>query len=421
MKIGSFARKFNINVSTVRFYVNNGLLLPKREGSQYNFDKECIADMERILKYKDYYFTLEEIQLLFFLEKASRFRDEIVLDVCADMMRNKRKELQIQKGKLEQLIDELSAEEKELATEIRELKEQENDRETSSGLPILMIPHLYCPGCQTPLELLSASLSHGSIKEGILSCSCGYSAEIKQGVIFGSEYLEETPFKAFENVESVMAIKDQFSPLYRKLISKAYLQMYHFLSESLKEKNLFLVGPFTFNFILEYASRFSGSNTFLIFDPSYSRIKKIRQYLTDTENCSFVYYVGRPENIPLKRGIFDYYIDDYSTVNSLFTYNDFHTELVAPFLKRQGEVAGIFTTYEEAPESLKNFRVNHPDFEYAKMRFDMLKAGWAQNGVRIDAAKFVGETNPTEIHFPQNEKGEKIKVLAYRGHNSARR
>lgn len=408
MKIGNFARKFNLNISTVRFYVNNGLLTPKREGGQYNFDKECVLDMERILKYKDYYFSLEEIQLLFFLEKASRFRDEIVLDVCADIMHNKKRDLINEKDKLEGLI-------KELTTEIEELKVLEPGKEESSGLPILLIPYLYCPKCESPLELLSASLSRGSIKEGTLSCSCGYSSEIRDGIIFGEDYQEDTPFKAFENVESVMAMKDQFSPIYRRLITKAYLQMYHQLSASLKEKNLFMVGPFTFNFLLEYANRFSGSNTFLIFDPSYNRIKKIKQYLTNGEGCSFIYYVGRPENVPLKRGIFDYYIDDYSTVNSLFTYNDFHTEKIAPFLKRQGEVAGIFTTYEKAPLSLKNFKTNHPEFDPAKMTFDRLKATWNSDGVRMVAVKAMGETNATEKHFPQNELGEIIKVVAYKG------
>ncbi|HOA42315.1 MAG TPA: MerR family transcriptional regulator, partial [Bacillota bacterium] len=105
MKIGTFAQKFNLNTSTIRFYIDNGLLTPTRKGGQYSFDKECVADMEKILKYKKYYFSLEEIQLLFFLEKASRFQDEIVLEVCADMMRNKRDSLIQERDKLAQCID----------------------------------------------------------------------------------------------------------------------------------------------------------------------------------------------------------------------------------------------------------------------------------------------------------------------------
>jgi DNA-binding transcriptional MerR regulator len=90
MKIGTFAKKFNLNVSTVRFYVNNGLLTPAREGGHYEFGSECVSDMKNILKYKKYQFSLEEIQLLFFMEKASGFQDEIVIEVCVDILKKKR-------------------------------------------------------------------------------------------------------------------------------------------------------------------------------------------------------------------------------------------------------------------------------------------------------------------------------------------
>ena len=66
MKIGEFANKFGLNVSTVRYYINNGLLIPVKKEEQYEFDKNCEEDMKNILKYKGYHFTIEEIQLLFF-------------------------------------------------------------------------------------------------------------------------------------------------------------------------------------------------------------------------------------------------------------------------------------------------------------------------------------------------------------------
>ncbi len=38
--------------------------------------------------------------------------------------------------------------------------------------------------------------------------------------------------------------------------------------------------------------------------------------------------VGKPNELPLKRGSVDIYFDDYSTVNSCFTYNTFSTDLM---------------------------------------------------------------------------------------------
>jgi len=193
MKIGTFARKFNINTSTVRFYINNGLLTPSKPAGQYEFDKECISDMEKIQKYKTYCFTLEEIQLLFFMEKASRFQDDVVVQVCADILRNKRKELIETRDNLNRFIDELAA-------EIGDMHVPAQQPAISSGVPFSAFPFLYCPICQIPLKLDEASLSNGSIHNGTLTCECGYGATIRDGIILNKDFAEDTPFKAFNNI-----------------------------------------------------------------------------------------------------------------------------------------------------------------------------------------------------------------------------
>lgn len=366
--------------------------------------------MEKILKYKRYYFTLEEIQLLFFLEKASRFQDEIVLEVCADMMRSKRNHLIEERDNLANFI-------REIDKEIEELQTHAPSDNTPCGVPFLFIPYLYCPRCHIPLRLDSASLSKGNIQQGILSCECSYSATISDGIILCQDITEETPFRAFENVESVMAMKDQFSPAYRKLITKAYVWMYHRITSSLHDGNCFMTGPFTFNFVLEYMSKLGKNNTFIILDPSLKRIHKLKKYLSFRDS-NFVFIVGKPEDLPVKTGTVDFFIDDYSTVNSLFTYNNFATEMISPLLKPGGEVVGIFTSYQRAPRSICNFKKDHPDFKPEKMTFAGLKQQWSCSGVKITEVKSSGTTTPGELHFPQNAQGEVIEVFGYHGKKS---
>ncbi len=410
MKIGTFARKFNINVSTIRFYISNGLLTPFRAGGQYEFDSECVSDMEKILKYKRYSFSLEEIQLLFFMEKASRFQDEVVLQVCTDILKNKRKQLIKEKEDLTSFIDELEK-------EIENLPSYASGEIPEAGVPFSIIPYLYCPVCQKPLRLDSASLSKGSIGKGVLSCECGYAADILDGIILCREFEEETPFRAFENVESVMAMKDQFSPLYRKLIAKSYLWMFNRISNQINANGIIMTGPFPFNFMLEYTDNLGRDNTYIIFDPSLKRIEKIKKYLSSW-NFNIVYLVGKPDQLPLRKGAVDLYVDDYSTVNSLFTYGTFSTEYIAPLLKETGEAVGIFTAYPHAPKSLANFKKDHPDFEPEKMTRSGLKYHWARNGVKMIEEKSIGSTTPNELHYPQNVMGEIIEVYGYHAKKS---
>lgn len=411
MKIGTFARKFNLNVSTVRFYINNGLLRPDRVGGQYEFDKECVADMEKILKYKRYNFSLEEIQLLFFMEKASRFQDEIVIEVCTDILKNKRKQLMAERDSITQFIEEIER-------EIENFPSFAAKDDSEAGVPFSFIPYLYCPTCQEALKLDSASLANGSIQKGILTCDCGYSAEIADGIIRCREFTEDTPFKAFNNVESIIAMKDQLSPVYRKLVTRTYLWMYNRMANQLNGVKYIMTGPFTFNFLLEYIERLGRDNTYIIFDPSLKRISKIKKYLASW-NYTIVYIVGKPQDLPIKSCSVDFYLDDYSTVNSMFTYNTFSTEFIAPLLKNSGEVLGIFTTYQNAPKSIRNFKKDHPNFDPEKMSLERLKYCWSLEKVKPTEDKTIGKTTPGEPHFPQNETGEIVEIHGYHAKKTA--
>ncbi len=197
--------------------------------------------MDKILKYKKYNFTLEEIQLLFFMEKASRIQTRLYWRYATDILRNKRKQLVAERDSLMRSIEEIEK-------EIESLPASASRKITDNGVPFSIIPCLYCPDCQKPLKLDSASLSNGSIQSGVLSCECGYVAEILNGIILCRNFTENTPFKAFENVESVMAMKDQFSPTYRKLITKTYLWIYNCIANQLTGDRFIMAGPFTFNF-----------------------------------------------------------------------------------------------------------------------------------------------------------------------------
>lgn len=406
MKIGTFARKFNINVSTVRFYINNGLLTPSKPAGQYEFDRECVLDMEKILKYKTYCFSLEEIQLLFFMEKASRFQDDVVVQVCADILGNKKKQLIENRDNLNRFIDELDR-------EIQKLPQSSETHQTASGVPFSAFPYLYCPNCQIPLKLDNASLSNGGIHKGELSCECGYQAAISDGIVLTEGYAQETPFKAFNNVESVIAMKESLSPQYRLLIAKAYVWMNNRIEHNPEVPRVIMTGPFTFNFLLEYIEKLGGNNKFIVFDPSFRRITKLKKYLAAFSD-NILYVVGKPENLPVKHKSIDLYLDDYSTVNSMFTYATFSTEHLAALLKPGGEVLGIFTAYPDAPKSLRNFVKDHPNFNPDKMTLRCLAGQWALGKVKMMEEKPIGETTPWELHFDQDVQGEKVQVWAYR-------
>ena len=407
MRISEFAKKFNLSISTVRYYINRGLLMPDKKKDQYYFGKECITDMEKLMKYKQCFFSLEEIQELFFLEKTSRLRDEISVSAWMNILQKKKKELLAEQEALAECLQILD----------EELLNNSFDCDNDSaqfGMPLSFLTYLYCPDCGRPLRLDSASLSSGLVYDGELLCECGYQASICSGMIQCADSVEESPLKAFENVDSVISMKDEFSPSYRSLLEKAYLWLYNQIAGRDAAPQSFLAGPFSFNFMLKYIDKLDRDNIYIFADPSRKRIRKMQQYLQTENFHNMVFIAGTIKQIPIKKHSIDIYIDDYSTVNSLFVYNDFGIKDLAALLKYSGKVYGVFTKYNQAPEMLQSFKQMHPDFSPEKMTMSGLKFNWASSGILVTAEKTIGETITDDEPRPHKVVGETLKICVYK-------
>ena len=405
MKIGEFAKKFHINNSTVRYYIKNGLLNPGQKNEQFVFDDECLSDMEQIIKYKRYRFTISEMQLLFFLEKTSRFNDKLVNELCLDILRSKKEELLKE-------IKELNSDISDLDEEIKTFPKVSAMTEKKAGVPYSAIPLLYCPKCNLPLQLNAATIAKGMIRNGHLSCECDYDANINEGIIICRDHEADSPLKAFNNIESVISAKDEFSPLFRKLYHNAYLYMTGRILGHSEEPMTILYGPFTYNHILESIEKLGKQNTYIVVDPSRKRIEKIKQYLA-AEDYKIIYIVGKSEDIPLKNSSVDVFVDDYSTSNQIFSYNTFNAERIASHLKTKGLVTGLFTSYHQAPTSLAAFTKDHPDFESSKLTMSNLKMLWEDNGILLQDEKSIGYTTASGKHYLRDNPGEPVEVICY--------
>lgn len=411
MKIGEFARKYDINVTAVRYYIEKALLAPERRNNQYVFDDSCMEDMEKILKYKKLRMSLEEIELLFFLEKTSNYRDETVLQMITELFMEKRRSLEEERESLNGIIEELDKEVQNLS----DLKIPEKDT-GNKGVPIAFSQYLYCPYCQKPLALEAASIISGQISGGRLYCDCGYEAVIENGIILCAGHMEETPFKVFDNVESIQSVADEYSDNYRMLVDKAYLWMYHrvsFLKDGRNsESRNIMAGPFTSNFILKYYKSFGKDTTIVVVDPSLKRISNLRKYMAD-RRFQVVYIAGDIDSIPLRENCIDMYIDDFSVTDSLFTYNQSIYSCIAFWLKTGGHAIGVFGDYADAPETLENFKKDHPDFLTAKMKLSTIEKEMSENHMHMKEKKDIGITSGRYRHFPRNVVGEQVTLLGY--------
>ena len=58
MKIGSFAKEFDVSIDTVRYYIDVGLLTPQKDGKNYIFSVRDVDDMKLICTFRNYKFSM---------------------------------------------------------------------------------------------------------------------------------------------------------------------------------------------------------------------------------------------------------------------------------------------------------------------------------------------------------------------------
>lgn len=409
MKIGAFARKFNLTNSTIRFYMQNGLLFPTKMGGQYEFDQKCITDMEKILRYKKYNFSIEEMQHIMFLENTSNHRDSSIVELTVNLLRQKRNELITAYNQLANTITDIEQ-------EIESYPSVSLPQTTTKDLPFSLIPNLCCPKCGSPLQMSSVEIANGRIHSGKLFCEqCqSYEASVDDGIILCRSHVDSTPFKVFDNIDTVFSLSEESSPAYRMLIQKTYIWMYNQSAPKLNEANYIMTGPFTFNFLLTYINKIHPNSTIIICDPSIRKIQKMKFYLSGCPH-NIVYIAGMPQDIPLRKGLIDLYFDDYSMTDYCFTYGEFPVNHIAPLLKGDCEIYGIFSGYSKAPKTISSFQGINTSFHPAKMHFRELKKDWYTNHVSILEKETMGSAVIEEDLYPEEAKGEEITVYGYFG------
>ena len=174
-----------------------------------------------------------------------------------------------------------------------------------------------------------------------------------------------------------------------------------------------LAGPFTFNFLLRHCDKFEDDTILVVIDPSRKKLRRLSDMMSG-HGFKTVFIAGTTDNIPLRKESVDIYIDDYSMVNCIFTYNESRFDRIAPLMKKGSVSIGVFNDYSDAPQSLKNFRKDHPDFDPDKMSAAKFKAALTGQSMKITETRVIGMTSGNAMEFPRQVGNERISVIGYR-------
>jgi DNA-binding transcriptional MerR regulator len=128
--ISQLAAEFDVTTRTIRFYEDQGLISPKREGSSRVFSSRDRVRLKLALRGKRLGFSLAEIRELFELYDISRDERQQLEQFLAKLDR-RRAHLEQQREDIEVMLNEISF----FATQCRRLlKEHANEKAANSAV-----------------------------------------------------------------------------------------------------------------------------------------------------------------------------------------------------------------------------------------------------------------------------------------------
>ena len=407
MKIGEFAEKYHMKASAVRYYIDRALITPERENNQYIFTDICIDQMDKIVKLKDYGFTLDDISLIMSYENLSDLKDKSALDKIISMFAARRDAISDEIIHLDEIVMAIDDEIDSYSV----LKESMVST-SKAYVPLKSLALLRCPVCGSDIKLENADIEPSGITRGKLTCSCGYYANIINGVLVCNEYHDESPLKAFDNVNFINALTEDYSSSYRALVRKSHLNMYQTIVGENISNVVVLSGPLAFTYTLNFLKTMPSDNLYIIFDYSIQKIRRMKEYLADSGR-QILFIVGNVDMLPLKSGVADMYIDDFSSANYSIVNNENLFESLKTLLKDGARVIGHYIDYHNAPESLKNFRNLHPQFNPAIMSPGMISSFFSRGSLKICERYIVGSPEGNKKHFKCHVPGESVLLVSY--------
>ena len=337
MKIGTFSEKFGLTIDTIRYYIENGLLIPEKLHNQYRFDESCQKDLESILQLKAMRFSITEIKMMVSLIRMTHLLDQGDRDYYLGFFEKKRSELLEEQKELKHALEQV--EEMLLSHE-----PAEKTPPRQPGLPLHALSLFACPQCKTPLVLEQATVESNRITNGVFHCHCGYEARIEDGLVVcpsalsGSLTQDGQPPSLGEYVQRT-------DTLFLTHVQRGLEWMVK-RAQPNKMRNLTLLEfGCGFGFFMQHIlSQLDESNTYIACEIQKEIVARAQQILFNMNPRANVIFMACDLNqLPLRESSMDWIFDPFSSTGIALRSGQWPPPLLEPFLKPAGNWVGCYS------------------------------------------------------------------------------
>ncbi len=406
MKISALAKVSNLTPSTIRYYINQGLLLPKKVNNQYCFTDEDAQTLYYINMWKNMGFSIQEIEHLTSLKRLSNW---IAIEDYMYYYNILEARKQALLHDLKHVRQQLEMVDEELGSMRRnELYNWECAKHEPRGLPLCCLDLLVCAVCQSPLYLQDAHMNYKYIDNCKLRCKCGYEAVVENGVFSGGEAKYD---EVSEKPDLLRAKYKNLSKDLSTLFQRTSNWLFPYFNHNDHKPKVILETHLNSFFLLNpYLKSLNSGDTLILADrhPGLLSMYKRNIELLDLD-LNVVYIVNHDNALPIRAGSVDIMVD-YCSSNNFNQYSQkYFLPLYRQYLHDDSLVLGTYYSFENAPHSmraLKNtFPKNHPDnYKLSFFKQSVADVFSIEKLVRIGYVTDSGDCCAFDFH----QRGEKL-------------
>lgn len=411
MKIGEFAKKFDTSVSTVRHYINLGLLVPEKDGFQYCFEDDDCREMEIITTMKNAGFKLSELNKYLSIFRFYNKDDYLLYEKLLEYLRIKKADLYAERHRINTYIRLINKKIKEIeASSIYAAGKNAGSDDKSAfsqlpGFPLSAVDLLRCPHCQSRLHLSGIDITGDSITEGKLTCSCGYQAGLRNGIIFTDilkdldnddkflySYFGEENVSINEDGLLLMAI-DEHSNEYMTNLHRSSLWIHKELENIDLNNKVILFPELSMQYLYSHChDNLAYNSIFIVTSPSERTIQTMRQHIANAApDLKIAYIINQDGKLPLRTGCIDAVIDYMGSCNLGFFEQKHYFDMISPYVADEAIIAGTTEYYRKGTVSLRRIHELYPDAAPDVFTLEFLNDALKSNGFLMKKSKKISE------------------------------
>lgn len=359
MRIGEFAKKYELTIDTIRHYMDLQLLLPDKKGGHYFFGKKEEKDLKEIIELKNLKFNLSEIRRIVAYLRLSQFRAKEDKNYIKGILLDKQNELNKAKREIQYAIDTL----KNRINEIDIFDEIKNISPIKTGINISFMQNLSCPICDIQLELDDGKITSNMIIEGYFKCKCGYSGNVENGIYISLDDEDKKQIKKEElnaKGQTATTLGEYAEGTESSLINHIYKSIDSMISfmdlGSVDNKIILEVGTGSGFFIRHFLSYMNPNDTYIITDHDIDKIRYVKTYVEEHfPNYKFVFICSDISKLPIRNQSVDYIINYLTSLNYSLNNDQFLDSIIIPKIKKEGKLITCSYYLKSGSKLLKSF------------------------------------------------------------------